>query len=413
MNSAAATALLVLGVGATGAQAQEPDRALFSLSGFGTLGLAHSSEDLADFTAGPSRPRGAGFSRSLSAEVDSLVAAQLDFRPLPRLSAVLQVISEQGHDHSYRPRVEWANVKFRVTPELDVRVGRTVLPILMLTESRKVGYANPWVRPPVDVYSMVPFTSNDGIDVSHRFTMGAVTNTLQVAAGRSNARVATASGGTTARVRESTSLSNTVEPGFATLRVSYGRARVTIPAANTLFDAFRQFGPAGIAIAERYDVKDSLVTFAGAGAGFDPGPWFAMGEWARTRSDSVRGTKTAWYAGGGARFGKFTPYALYARAKADNLSDPGLATTALPPAQARAGEGLNAALNAALSAKPVQRTVSIGGRWDMSKNTAFKLQLDRTRMGAGSTGTLGNIQPGFQPGGRLQVWSATIDFVFR
>jgi hypothetical protein len=75
MNTAEATALLVLGVGAAGAQAAEPDQAPFSFSAFGTLGLVHSSEDLADFTAGPSRMRGAGFSRSPSAEVDSLVAA--------------------------------------------------------------------------------------------------------------------------------------------------------------------------------------------------------------------------------------------------------------------------------------------------------------------------------------------------
>lgn len=413
MNPAQATALLALSLCAASAQAADLDRPQFAFSAFGTLGVVHSGEKLADFTAAPSKPRGAGFSRSPSAEVDSLVAVQLDVRPHQRLSAVVQVISEQNYDHTFRPHVEWANVTFRVTPEFDIRVGRTVLPILMVTESRKVGYANPWVRPPVEVYNLVPFTNNDGIDASYRVPVGAASNTLRVAAGRSNPRFPVASGTTTARVRESASVSDTVEHGFAALRVSYGRARVTIPAANTLFDAFRQLGPAGVAIAERYDVKDTLVTFAGAGASFDPGPWFAMGEWTRTRSDSVRGRKTAWYAGGGARFGKLTPYALYARAKADNLSDPGLATTDFPPALAQAGAGLNAALSAALSAKPVQRTVSVGGRWDMSKNTAFKLQFDRTRIGAGSTGTLGNIQPGFQPGGRLQVWSATIDFVFR
>ena len=413
MNFAEAGALLVLGLQAAGALAAGPDRPPFAFSAFGTLGLAHSSETSADFTAAPSKPRGAGFTRSASAEVDSLLAAQLDAHLHPRVSAVVQVIAEQNYDHSFRPHVEWANVTFRVTPEFDLRLGRTVLPILMLTESRKVGYANPWVRPPVAVYSMVPFTNNDGIDASLRLPLVAATNTLRVAAGRSNPRFPSASGATTARVRESIVVSDTLEHGFGTLQVSYGRARVTIPAANVLFDAFRQFGPAGSAIAERYDVKDAPVTFAGVGASFDPGRWFTMGEWTRTRSDSVRGTKTAWYAGAGARFGKLTPYALYMRAKADNLSDPGLPVAALPPARAQAGASLNAALNAALGAKPVQRTFSLGGRWDVSRNTALKLQFDNTRIGAGSSGTLGNIQPGFLPGGRLRVWSATIDFVFR
>jgi hypothetical protein len=60
----------------------------------------------------------------------------------------------------------------------------------------------------------------------------------------------------------------------------------------------------------------------------------------------------------------------------------------------------------------VQNTVSIGSRWDFMRNTDLKLQLDRTRIGAGSTGGLINIQPGFQLGGSVTVFSATIDFVF-
>jgi hypothetical protein len=60
----------------------------------------------------------------------------------------------------------------------------------------------------------------------------------------------------------------------------------------------------------------------------------------------------------------------------------------------------------------VQKTVSIGGRWDFARNAALKLQLDRTHLGAGSSGALINVQPGFQPGGKFTVFSAAIDFVF-
>jgi len=60
----------------------------------------------------------------------------------------------------------------------------------------------------------------------------------------------------------------------------------------------------------------------------------------------------------------------------------------------------------------VQKTLSFGGRWDFAKNAALKLQYDRTRLGAGSSGALINLQPGFQPGGEFTVFSAAIDFVF-
>jgi hypothetical protein len=65
-----------------------------------------------------------------------------------------------------------------------------------------------------------------------------------------------------------------------------------------------------------------------------------------------------------------------------------------------------------LSTKPVQSTLSIGGRWDFMRNAALKLQYDHTRIGVGSSGVLTNLQPGFQSGGKVNVISATIDFVF-
>jgi hypothetical protein len=51
-------------------------------------------------------------------------------------------------------------------------------------------------------------------------------------------------------------------------------------------------------------------------------------------------------------------------------------------------------------------------RWDFNKTAALKLQYDRVDIDAGSIGTFGNVQPGFQPGGRVGITSATVDFVF-
>jgi hypothetical protein len=127
----------------------------------------------------------------------------------------------------------------------------------------------------------------------------------------------------------------------------------------------------------------------------------------------VFGKRSAWYASGGYRLGKFTPYVTYARTKSEsNTSDPGLTLAGLPPFLAGPATGLNAGLNAVLGSVPVQKTVSVGARWDFAKSAALKLQFDHTRLGAGSPGTLINLQPGFQPGGKFNVFSATIDFVF-
>lgn len=408
-------AMLATAVYALDARADDTIAPMVSFSGFGTLGAVHSSERLADFTNTFFKPNGAGFSHDWSTDVDSLIAGQVTINPAPQLSAVLQVISEQNYDNTYRPHVEWANIKYQFTPEFDVRAGRTALPTFIVADSRRIGYANPWVRPPLELYRLVPVTSNNGIDATYRVPVGAATNTFQMAAGESDTKFPNSGvfGAGTGKARGQVTLVDTFERGPLTVRASYSQSHLTVAEFNPLFDAFRQFGPQGTAIADKYDLNNRIVSSRGLGASYDPGSWFVTAEWGRANTHSVLGDRTGWYASSGYRFEKFTPYIIYAQAIANSsTSDPGLTVSALPPPLAGPAASLNAALNSLLHMIVVQNTVSVGGRWDFVKNAAFKLQFDRTRHGAESSGTLNNLQPGFQFGGKVNVLSVTIDFVF-
>lgn len=411
------TAALMLGLATLALRAHGQEIAPgISFSGYGTLGAVHSDNDHADYLADAFHPNGPGFTRRWSADVDSRLGGQVMATFTPSVTAVLQVTLQQRYNDTYRPMVEWANVKYEATPDLSVRAGRVVLPVFMVTDSRLVGYANTWVRPPVEVYSLVPVTSSDGVDASYRMHWGAATNTIQLTLGSSDSKFPDSSGygAGTAKARKIAALVDTWESGFVTARVSYGRARLTIPEGAPLFDAFRQFGPPGAAIADRYGLDDRQVTFLGLGASYDPGTWFLMGEWAKFNTHSIIGAKQAGYVSGGYRIGKVTPYATYARMKADsNTSDPGLSIVGLPPQLAGIAQQLNAILNQQLGAIPRQATASIGARWDFARNAAIKVQYDRVTLDSGSFGTFGNVQRGFfQPGGRVQLFSATFDFVF-
>jgi hypothetical protein len=414
-NSAAFAAAVIAAatLGTTPAHADGPS--MFSFSGYGTVGVAHSSLDDADYLVDEFKPNGPGFTHRWSPDVDSRIGAQLTAHFSPRVSAVVQVISQQRYDDTYRPIVEWANVKYAVTPDFSVRAGRIVLPIYMVTDSRRVGYANPWVRPPVEVYSLVPVTNVDGIDANYRTLFGDYTATLQATYAQSNSRFPDASGFNAgeAEARRIFALVGTVERGFATLRVNWGRANLTIEAFRPFEDAYRQFGPPGAAIADRYSVDDRKVDFVGLGAMYDPGRWFVTGEWARFDTHSVLGSKSAWYVSGGHRFGRFTPYLTYARMKADsNTSDAGLPLAGLPPQAAGTAAFLNEQLNHTLGLIPQQHTISAGVRWDFARNAALKLQLDEVHVDDTSNGTFGNLQPAFSPGATVRVFSAVVDFIF-
>ncbi|MET0282740.1 MAG: hypothetical protein ABW278_16655 [Steroidobacteraceae bacterium] len=395
---------------AEGALAGDAASPLWSIGGFGTLGAVHSSERQADFTSSIFKPTGAGYSGSWSADVDSLIGAQLTANPAPRLSAVLQVIIEQTYDDRHRPYIEWANIAYQFTPELSIRVGRSVLPMFLFSEVRKVGYAHPWARPPLEVYALNALTSSDGIDASYRMHRGELTYTVQANSGSKSIHLAGDS--TAARLGDLWGISHTIEHGALTAHAFYQQFFGTVPTANAFFDNFRQFGSQGAVIADKYDASHKRVNSFGLGASYDPGAWFLMTEWGRNNTRSYLGRSTAWYVSGGYQFGRFTPFVIYAQARANNLADPGLELGSLPDPLVQPATQLNAALNTLLSARTVQDTVSIGGRQELTRNASLKVQLDHTRLGAGSSGQLINIQPGFGLGGQFTAISVNVDFVF-
>lgn len=391
------------------ANAQEPAEPMFSLSGFGTLGVVHSSEEQADFGASVFAPRGAGYSSDWSPEVDSRLGAQVVARFTPSLTGTLQLVSDQNYKSEYWPRVEWANIKYQITPDLSVRVGRTALTSFLVSDSRKVGYANPWVRPPYEVYGLIPLFKGDGVDVSYRIEAGRAVHTLLAGWGTADPH---ASDGETYKSKGQWTVSDTVDYGDTTLRIAYQTAKVKITVMDALFAGFRQFGPQGEAIADRYD-PNGRVTFLALGAMYDPGRWFVTAEWGRVNLHSALGERTGWYTTGGYRFGDFTPYLTYSNVYANsNTSDSGLSLAGLPPDAAATAAALNAGLNAVLGSIPRQKTVSVGARWDFMKNFDLKLQYNHINLAPGSAGVFGNVQPGFQPGGTVHLFSATVDFVW-
>jgi predicted porin len=391
------------------AMADELDKPPLSFSGFGTVGITHSSEAQADFTSSVLKHSGAGYTHGWSTDVDSRLGGQVTFNATSQLSAVLQVIAEQRYDNSYRPIVEWANVKYQVTSDFSVRAGRIALPNYLVADYRKVSYAIPWVRTPVEAYGIVPITNSDGVDASYRMHFGDVQNTVQASYGRNDVKIT----GGTVRIRHLAGLSDTLEYGFASMRMTLLQADLDIDVTRPLFNGFRQFGPLGNAIADKYDVNDKRANFLALGASYDPGPWFVTAEYGNIVTRSYLGDQSAWHVSGGWRHGAFTPYLSYGQISTHTpTSDAGLPLAVLPPQVAPIAAELNGRLNYLLGSQPVQKSVTAGLRWDFMKNTSLKFEYQRIRLDEGSAGVLINVQPGFKPGGTVNVFSAVLDFVF-
>lgn len=408
-TAVSALCLLWLLLAQTSARAQEADAPWIRFNGYGTLGEVHSSEEQADFTSSIDKPNGAGHSRDWSADVDSVIAAQLTAQLAPRWSAMIQVVSKQRYDNSYLPGVEWANLKFQATPELSLRAGRVVMPSFLVSDDRQVGYAIPWVRPPLEVYSLVPITKNDGLDASYRVERHGATNTLQSNYGSLHTDGPAGQG---SDARNQWGIYDTLEIGPLTVHTAYHQAHLSVSNLQGFFSAFRDFGPPGDRIANQYACDGKLIPLRSLGVDYDPGSWFLMSEWARSDSHCFIGAQSGWYVSGGYRLGSFTPYLTTAALKAQsNTSDPGL-VPAGPPTLQRNIAALDGQLNAVLASTGSENSVSAGLRWDFLKNMDLKFQVDRIHPEDGSAGVLMYVQPGFRSGGDFYVYSMTLDFVF-
>jgi hypothetical protein len=385
-------------------------RTSWSLRGFGSAGVAYSSFDDGDYNSSLLKASGVGYTGHVSAEVDSRLGAQLAVKAGKQWSAVLQVVSEQRIDGSYRPAVEWANINYEIYPDVSLRFGRIALPMFLAADYRKVGYAYPWARTPVEVYGAIPFSHSDGVDATWRWTSGNLKNVTHGFFGRTEVAV---SANSRLKARALTGVANTTEIGAFTFRVSVLTTELSLAELDGYFDSLRQFGPQGAALAEHYALEQKRTTAVSIGANYDPGEWFAMGELGHMHSRSFIGATSGLYASAGYRFGDFTPYLSYARVRSDSGTDePGLDLAGLAPATATTGANLNAYLGWLLTTIPAQRTVSIGTRWDCATDVALKLQFDRITPLDGSRGTFVNVQPGFRSGRGVNVASAVLDFVF-
>ncbi len=346
---------------------------MFKLGGFGTLGVSHSSQGLGDYVPDGTFPKGPGLNSDWAAGNDSRIGVQMSANFTPKISAVLQVVSEYEADSNYQPGVEWANIKYSFTPDAYIRVGRIALPTFLYSDSREIGYSFPWIHPPVDLYRQLPMTNSDGLDASCRFEIGEAMNSIRMIYGSSK---------TDRPISTSTSknlrgIFDKLEYGPATLRVGYQERESSYHSDLT--------GVTGAWI------PDSDLSI---GASYDTGDWFAISEWMQGKSTTKL---NAMYFSAGRRINQYTPYLTYSRNSPASF---------LPGFPAPTASEIN-------RAKKSESTVSLGVRWDLMKNADVKLQLDQVHLSDNSNGYLANVPAGvILYGSRFRVISAVLDFVF-
>ncbi len=386
-------ALLVASLGA-GAQTIEPS---LTFSGYGTIGLVHTQVDKPwRFSRELMAP---GSNRTLAANVDTRAAVQANLSLTDSAEVALQLLARDRLPGAHTSdAVQLAFVKLRLQPDLTLRLGRTSPDVFLFSDTRNVGLAMPWVRPPVEFYGWIPFDSVDGADLQYRMRSSDANWGLRLSLGKSDTMVNMVALNQPLQLKanDAVSLSVSRQSGGLLLRAGYLRAR---PSAQVV-PPFQQLdlGLQALSALPVPGLAGQISTLrAGLGAGslgtaeytslglqYDTAPWEIHAEISDVKVGETTTSGRRGYISVGHHFGPVTAYALYSHAKPKDQPAvaPQLAgIPGLDPMLAAQGQALlNAAAQGANVPRSHQSTFAAGLRWNVAPNVALKFQVDRVQV---------------------------------
>ena len=337
---------------------------MFSYNGFGTIGVARSDTNKAEYVTGNQM---AGAAENFDYKTDSKLGLQGTFTATPWLSGTVQALLEERDSPGLTTQVEWAYLKVQPTADLSIRYGKMELPLFLVSDSRSVGYTTTWLRAPDAVYGEALFRSYHGGDVSYRVQLGEYYVTAHALLGEPNP------------------VTQLAGPGFAQIftghhmygyDISADLKIVTIRASLLELD-YRTYAGGALNQLGKYH-------FYNLGIAYDRNNLIAQGEFIELRTQDPTDNVNGWYVMGGYRLGKWVPYLIYANRHQNQASGGALAENNGP-------------------------TESVGVRLDLFKSVDFKAQFDHAKAFDYGSPFI-NSQPGFS--NKANIFSLAADFVF-
>ncbi len=414
-------------VSATQAQGELPG---WRWSGYYTLGHAQvSSEAVSNFARDQTQSIPSAWA------VDTRLGLQLDGRLTSTLGVTAQaVLRKRVADTQVRESVEWAFLHWAPAPDWQIRLGRTSPDLFLFADVRSVGVAYPWVRPSQEMYAWVSVQSVDGVDLARTWTEDDTTWKLKGSFGQGRSRLSSQDTGTPGdlRLQAVRTLTLSRESPDSRLKLSYlrskidlNRAPVLVAVAGYLNDlaALSQALLPGVAD-EALALQRSIgltAEFQYLAAGFqrERGDWQWTGEWSRFRSQAQQNNGERVYLGMAHRFDALSVFGVLGRSR---MTEPAVATplgwqAALTPLVGPdlAAQFQSLALGSAHTANLArvdQRTASVGLRWDVKANVAFKAQLDLVKVGRNGS-SLWTFKPGaVEDTFKARVFTVAVDGSF-
>lgn len=316
---------------------------------------------------------------------DSKLGLMGEVRISPQWSARAQFLYRQGSSRENDFKTRLAFVEYQPLHDWSVRLGRTVQGLLLNEESMYTDYAHLPIRAPQEPYAYLPDTEIDGIQLFHRRPLHNWQLQLQASYGQRTYY----SQQFQRQLRDSFGMSATLQDANTSLHLAARSLMLGLHDAGSFALATRLIRTVANSqgrndVAADYDESAIRLKEVAAALEHQSGPLTLQGELVLFYSSlSMSGQPiAAAHLLGGYRLGAFTPYLGWGEIRDYSVSE----ETRLTPDSPTAVAAIATAnyLTAAVSGE--QRTWSLGLRYDIARNTALKLQLDRVERKAGKQG---------------------------
>lgn len=255
-----------------------------SWSGFWTMGAAGTDAE----------PTMAGLNRRASLFYDSLAGINGQVGLNDQWTATMQLLAK-GEPNNFEPQLDWALASWQPTSNLTLRLGKQKVPAWMVSDHKDVGLLYPWIRPPIEVYSLNPISSFVGVGATLNWALGESTD-LQAELIGGSARIeldeVELGGLLNLNIEDAMGANLTLSNGPASLRVTYLQAHLSgtfemdIETPCSLVPGCT--GPTDSTVRTHLTspVTSDISTFTGLGLKWDDQKFLFMGEYAQQKNEN-------------------------------------------------------------------------------------------------------------------------------
>jgi hypothetical protein len=355
-----------------------------------------------------------GITEDLTFETDTRFGLQISSDVSENMSVVAQLLGT-GTNSNFDAIVEWAYVDWEFADWISLRAGKVKQPVYLVNDYVEVGYAYPWIRPPVEVYYLNnPLNTVNGAELLLAFPVGPGTLSFQPYIGSNRDDIPNTGGAAYFEAEN-----------IVGIDVKYSGRGYTVHASNFTCDV-KTYGQTtvdggsfGILNVDLNGKGECDVT--SAGLTFDVANVVVYAEWQeRTTTETLSrpfGDQDAWYTTLGYRFGKWLPHITYATIDGESSTyglstgDGAISGGNLPP-----GTTFNFPI-------AIQTSITAGLRYEVNDSAALKFEYsavdvedDPSKLAdANQQVNYGLFNTDFTkapPDGTVGVYSVALDVIF-